>query len=123
MSVAYLLLVTVLPLPVITHSEFSLLCRLYVILVTMFIVSCMALAIDFVLLVFVNILGCALKQMDNIAIIMWLLEHSVALVDSTSRNLYIDTRADLKVPRNTLAGFKRGLLLRHFRVPVVCVMG
>lgn len=122
MSVAYLLLVTVLPLPVITHSEFSLLCRLYVILVTMFIVSCMALAIDFVLLVFVNILGCALKQMDNIAIILWLLEHSVALVDSTSRNLYIDTRADLKVLRNTLAGFKRGLLLRHFRVPVVCVM-
>lgn len=92
------------------------------ILVTMFIVSCMALAIDFVLLVFVNILGCALKQMDNIAIIMWLLEHSVALVDSTSRNLYIDTRADLKVLRNTLAGFKRGLLLCHFRVPVVCVM-
>lgn len=122
MSVAYLLLVTVLPLPVITHSEFSLSCRLYVILVTMFIVSCMALAIDFVLLVFVNILGCALKQMDNIAIIMWLFEHSVALVDSTSRNRYIDTRADLKVLRNTLAGFKRGLLLRHYRVPVVCVM-
>lgn len=61
LSVAYLLLVTVLPLPVITHSALSFLCRLYVILVTMCIVSCMASAIDFMLVVFVNILECVLK--------------------------------------------------------------
>lgn len=83
MPVAYLLLATVLPLPVITHSALSFSCQLYVILVTMFIVGCMASAIDFMLLVFVNILGCALKQMDDLAMLMWLLEHGVALVDST----------------------------------------
>lgn len=103
LSVAYLLLVTVLPLPVITHSALSFLCRLHVILVTVFIVSCMASAIDFMLVVFVNILECALKQMDDIAIIIWLLEHGVALVDSTLRNLYIDARSGLNVSGYMLA--------------------
>lgn len=45
---------------------------------------------------------------------MWLVESSVALVDSTSINLYIDVKGCPKVPGN--------MLLHKRRVPLIYVM-
>lgn len=104
-QVGYLLRLTTLSFPVRTHLASSFSCQLHVILATMFIVSSMASTTDVLLVVFVNILGRALKRRWNLRVrynnyvVAWA---RFSTCWQHLRNIYMDTRSALKVPGSRL---------------------